>query len=93
MNEQENKVDCAEKWWKDLALNTLTAQEATEILREMGMKISADVLRDGIGAGVFPFGMSYKTKNGGLKVFIFEEQLKHWVSERAKTIGRTAATT
>lgn len=93
MNEEENKVDCAEKWWKDLALNTLTPQEATEILRAMGMKISGNALRDGIGAGVFPFGVSYETKNGGLRVFIFEEQFKRWVSERAKTIVRTATTT
>ena len=37
-------------------IEVLTAQEATEILRSEGLKISADTIRNGIQQGVFPFG-------------------------------------
>ncbi len=92
INEQkpvEEGLRTSEKWWQDLEMNTLTPQEATEILRGIGVKISVAVLRDGIEAGAYPFGMSYKTKNGGIKVFIFEEQFKRWVFERSKVIDGT----
>lgn len=37
-------------------IETLNAVEATEILRNVGLRISPETVRDGIQQGVFPFG-------------------------------------
>ena len=36
---------------------TLTPDEATRIIRERGIKIGVETVRDGIEQGVFPFGI------------------------------------
>lgn len=64
-------------------IKTLTAQEATERLRSMGMKISVEAVRDGLQQGAFPFGNYIQgAKN---RIFIvYEKLLNAWIAERAE---------
>ena len=62
-------------------IETLTPQEATEILRRYGMRISPDVLRLGLQQGVYPFGV-YIAGNGSPIYQIFRKQFNEWISER-----------
>ena len=56
----------------DLAI--LTAQEAVEWLRAMGMKISPDTLRNGIEQNQFPFGNVVKTRDGTPRCYIYKRE-------------------
>lgn len=56
-------------------LAILTAAEATERLRGMGMKISPEILRDGIEQGVFPFGSVVRSKNDTPRCYVYEKKL------------------
>lgn len=62
-------------------LETLTPQEAAEVLRRHGMKISPDVLRLGLQQGVYPFGV-YIAGNKSPIYQIFTKQFMEWISER-----------
>lgn len=63
-------------------LAILTAQEATERLRAMGMKISADTLRLGIEQGQFPFGSLIRSKDANPRCYIYEKMLMKWAEEK-----------
>ena len=62
-------------------LAILTAQEATERLRDMGMKISADMLRCGIAQKQFPFGVLIRTEDDNPRCYIYEKKLIQWAKE------------
>ena len=66
-----------------MVIETITPAEATEQLRALGLKISTEVLRDGIDQGKFPFGVSIKSRHGGTVYHIYKRQFDAWVSERA----------
>ena len=66
-----------------MIIETMTTAEATEQLRSMGLKISNEVLRDGIDQGKFPFGVSIKSRHGGTVYHIYKRQFDSWVNERA----------
>ena len=62
-------------------LAILTAAEATERLRTMGMKISPEILRDGIEQGRFPFGDLIRTKNDNPRCYVYEKKLVEWAQD------------
>ena len=59
----------------------MTVAECDKILREHGMKISAETLRNGIEQGVFPFGTCVQNPKGR-DFFIYPKLLDSWISER-----------
>lgn len=62
-------------------IQTINTQQATEHLREMGMKISPDTIRRGIQQGVFPFGDCIVTDRGA-HCYIYVRLLDEWVEKR-----------
>lgn len=75
-------------------IRTLTLQECCERMREYGLKIGAEVLREGLEQGVFPFGTVVvpKTPTGAdrrPRVFIFAGLLEKWLMERCDFCGDT----
>lgn len=63
----------------DLAI--LSAGEATEKLRGMGMRISAPTLINGIEQGLYPFGIVIRTEKGSPVCQVFERKLMEWAKE------------
>lgn len=63
-------------------IETLTVQEATELLRSNGMKTSVDTLGRGLQQGVYPFGIYIQGKKGPIYQ-IFKVQFDRWVQERS----------
>lgn len=63
----------------DLAI--MTAAEATEQLRRMGMRISPEALRDGIDQGQFPFGNLIRKKGVNPVCFVYRKKLMEWAEE------------
>ena len=63
-------------------LSILTAAEATERLRGMGMRISPEILRDGIEQGRFSFGDVIRSKNDSPRCYVYERKLMEWAEER-----------
>lgn len=60
---------------------TLTVQDAAHYLRDRGLSISPDTLRQGIKQGVYPFGLVIEMERS--PVFqIFKKQLDAWIAER-----------
>ena len=60
---------------------TLTVQDAAQYLRDRGLSISPDTLRQGIKQGVYPFGIVIEMERS--PVFkIFKKQLDAWIAER-----------
>lgn len=60
---------------------TLTPQDAAQYLRDRGLSISPDTLRQGIKQGVYPFGIVIEMERS--PVFqIFKKQLDAWIAER-----------
>lgn len=58
---------------------TLTPDQAATKLRDAGIKISAETIRDGIDQGVLPFG--FVINQGKRNVFISAKKLSEWMSE------------
>lgn len=63
-------------------IETLTVAEATEKMRTEGIKISPELLRDGIEQGAFPFGIHIKSRHGGNVYQIYKIQFDAWLAER-----------
>lgn len=63
-------------------LKVITAQEAAEILRQCGMRISPTLVRDGLRQGLFPFGTLIQSGKS-IRCFVYERQLNAWIRERA----------
>lgn len=59
----------------------LTVDEATEILRSLGMRISPTTLRSGMEQGRFQFGDFIKTDKSCV-CYVYTRQLKRWAEER-----------
>ena len=66
-----------------MRIQTLTTNEATQILRSLGMKISPENLRLGIQQGVYPFGIYIETGNNHPVYQIFKKLFDAWIEERA----------
>lgn len=59
---------------------TLTAAEAVERLRAVGMKISAPTLREALLCGAFPFGVAVVV-NKEVVCWVFPRKLDAWIKE------------
>ena len=65
-----------------IRIEVLTPDDATKFLRECGMKVGVETLRNGIRQGVYPFGIC--VEGGQHPVYqIFKKQLIEWAQERA----------
>lgn len=60
---------------------TLTVQDAAQYLRDRGLSISPDTLRQGIRQGVYPFGLVIELDKSPVYQ-IFKKQLDTWIAER-----------
>jgi hypothetical protein len=65
-------------------IEVLTAAEATERLRAVGLKISPETLRDGIQQGVFPFGGCIMNGDKVKWCYIYVNLMENWIKEREK---------
>lgn len=63
-------------------LKVLSAQEATEVLRQCGMRISPELLRAGLKQGAFPFGTFIQSEKSP-RCFVYGRLLEAWIRERA----------
>lgn len=63
-------------------IETLNAVEATEILRNVGLRISPETVRDGIQQGVFPFGDCVMSGGKVKWCYIYRNQLDRWIAEK-----------
>lgn len=63
-------------------LKILTAVEAVEILRGMGMHISPETLRAGIEQNRFNFGDVIRSKNDNPRCYIYEKKLMEWAKDK-----------
>lgn len=59
----------------------MTVEETTQKLRELGLRITAETLRDGIAQGQFPFG-SYIKKEKSCVCYVWTRLFNAWVDER-----------
>lgn len=66
-----------------MQIETMTAAEATEVLRGLGMKITPTALREGLLDRRYPFGECFRTGSGSVKCTIYRRLLDAWISERA----------
>lgn len=63
-------------------IKTVTPARAAEILREHGMRTSAETLRYGLSQGRFPFGEAIVNPTGDNTYYIYERLLMEWIQER-----------
>ena len=56
---------------------TLTPDEASKIMRDAGIKICTETLRDGLEQGAFPFGIFIQ--KGARTFFISRKKLFEWL--------------
>lgn len=63
-------------------IRAISAAEAAELLRDAGMHISPEVIRQGIKTGVFPFG-DYVDFGEERKAwcYIYTCKLEEWINE------------
>lgn len=65
-------------------IEVLTAAEATEWLRDEGLRISPDTIRDGIQQGVFPFGDCVMSGDKPRWCYIYVNKLEEWIQDKQK---------
>lgn len=63
-------------------ITQLDAAAAVELMRERGMRINPETLRDGLMDRRFPFGDCFKTSNGHVRCIIYKSLLLRWLDER-----------
>ena len=67
-----------------MSIPVMTAAEAAERLRAEGLKISEDIIRQGIHQGVFPFGTCVVDTGGRVRsCMIYAVQLDRWITDRS----------
>lgn len=66
-----------------MQIEMMTVEQTVERLRSLGMKISPELLRDGIEQRVFSFGSHIKSRHGGSEYKIYRRLFDEWVSARA----------
>ena len=64
-------------------IKILTAQEAVEILRREGLKITPERLRLGLEQKVYPFGTVVVMESGQRVAEIYSTLLDKWIQERS----------
>lgn len=62
-------------------IETMTPQEATEVLRNHGMRMSPDTLRYGLEQGLYPFGICIQCDKQPVYQ-IFRRLFYEWIAER-----------
>jgi hypothetical protein len=65
----------------DGQIGLMTVEEAAQKMRDMGMKISAKTLREGIAQDKFPFGTYIKTEKSCV-CFAYTRLFEKWAEER-----------
>lgn len=65
-----------------MTIETMTVQEAAEQMRLAGIKISPELLRDGLEQRVYPFGVYIKSRHGGNVYQIYRRLFDQWMEER-----------
>lgn len=66
-------------------IKALTAQEATERLRDAGLRISPETVREGIQQGVFPFGDCVMTDGRPKWCYVYATKLEAWIADKEDT--------
>lgn len=86
MQEKENGREPARELTNDDAesvrIEIMSAEEAAEKLRALGMRISPDTVRRGMRQGVFPFGSVIEGDEGSIRCYVYARLFREWVAER-----------
>lgn len=64
-----------------LKIETMTPEEAAAAMRELGLRCSAEKIRDGIEQGKYPFGVCINMDRREFE--IYRALFDRWVKERA----------
>lgn len=75
----------------DAVIETLTAAEAAEKLRALGMRISPEMIRLGIRQKEFPFGNCIVTDNGP-RCYVYARLLDEWIALRSEPLEQEQQT-
>ncbi len=62
-------------------IETMNAEQATEVLRKEGMRISPGKIRLGVEQGVYPFGDCVRMEKSS-ECTIYTSLLRKWIAER-----------
>ena len=63
-------------------ITQLSAAEAVELMRERGLRINPETLREGMMDRRYPFGECFKTSNGSVRCLVYKSLLLRWLDER-----------
>lgn len=72
-------------------ITQLDAAAAVELMRERGMRINPETLRDGLMDRRFPFGECFKTSNGHVRCIVYKSLLLRWLDEREDAVKSSEA--
>lgn len=64
-----------------IRLDVMNAADAVKELHDMGLHISADMLRAGIDQKVFPFGNIIVSKNENPRCIVYRKKMLEWAAE------------
>lgn len=70
-----------EKEVEDLKYLTITPKEAAERLRNAGIRIGYDKLRQGLKQGKFPFGFTVDMEGGKTEFVVFTKDLDDFIRQ------------
>lgn len=65
-----------------MVIETMTPEQTAQRLRELGMKVSPDKIRNGLKQGVYPFG-DFVDMGKSPAFTIYTKLFNSWVAERA----------
>lgn len=70
---------------------TMTTQEVSSRLREVGVHFSKETIVDGIASGLFPFGRVIRSGESGRRtILVFRRDLEQWIKDMTYDEGETA---
>lgn len=67
-----------------LKIETMTPEETAAAMRDLGLRSSAQKIRDGIEQGKYPFGVCINMERREFE--IYKALFDNWVSERAAKV-------
>lgn len=61
---------------------TMTTQEVSSRLREVGVHFSKEMIVDGIASGLLPFGRVIRSGESGRRtILVFRKDLEQWIKD------------
>ena len=68
-------------------IGTMTAAQAAQVMREMGIRVSPQTIREGLEQGKYPFGECIEKKSGRNVYHIYTRLFEEWLEGRIDQEG------